>query len=89
VDALAGAYEKAGARETARRLLVAGLARRLGRRAPAAPAAEKEMLARLSAHPTAGDAARALNDEWQKGRMADLVALARDVDRYLDEVSRT
>jgi hypothetical protein len=32
VDAVAAAYEKAGARQTARRLIVAGLERRLGRR---------------------------------------------------------
>ena len=47
------------------------------------------MLRRLSAHPTAGGAARELEAEWKKGRGADLVALTRDVDRYLDEVTRT
>jgi hypothetical protein len=89
VEALAGAYRQAGARDTARRLLLAGMARRLGRRVPATAAAEGEMLKRLAAHPTAGQAARALESEWKKGRGADLVALSRDVDRYLDEVSRT
>ena len=33
--------------------------------------------------------ANELEAEWKKGRSADLVALARDVDRYIDEVSRT
>jgi len=89
VEALAGAYRQAGARDTARRLLLAGMARRLGRRTPHTPAAEAELLRRLSSHPTAGEAARVLEAEWRKGRSADLVALSRDVDRYLDEVSRT
>jgi hypothetical protein len=89
VEALAGAYRQAGAAQTARRLLMAGLARRLGRRVPREPQAEGELLQRLAAHPTAGDAARALEAEWKKGGSADLVALSRDVDRYLEEVIRT
>ena len=89
VDALAGAYRQAGARQTARRLLMAGLARRLGRRVPHQAAAEGELLERLAAHPTAGDAARELQDEWNKGTNADLVALSQRVDRYLEEVVKT
>jgi hypothetical protein len=89
VEALAGAYQQAGAKDTARRLLLAGLARRLGRRAAPDAAAEGEMLHRLAAHPTAGDAARALETEWKKGRGADLMALTRDVDRTIHEVNRT
>jgi hypothetical protein len=89
VEALAGAYQQAGARDTARRLLLAGLARRLGRRVAHTPAAEGEMLKRLSAHPTAGAAARELESEWKKGRGADLLALSRNVDRYIDEVNRS
>lgn len=89
VDALAGAYRQAGAQQTARRLLMAGLARRLGRRVPHQPAAEGELLERLAAHPTAGDAARELKDEWNKGTSADLVALSQRVDRYLEEVVKT
>ncbi|HEX8243071.1 MAG TPA: DUF4350 domain-containing protein, partial [Longimicrobium sp.] len=42
VEALAGAYRQAGARDTARRLLLAGMARRLGRRVPHTPAGEGE-----------------------------------------------
>jgi hypothetical protein len=89
VDALAGAYRQAEAKDTARRLLIAGLARRLGRRVPPTVQAESELLGRLAGHPTAAPAARELQTEWKKGRGADLVALSRDVDRYLDEVSRT
>jgi len=89
VEALAGAYQQAGARDTARRLLLAGLARRLGRRAAHTPADEGAMLHRLAAHPTAGGAARALEEEWKKGRGADLLVLSRDVDRYMDEVKQT
>jgi hypothetical protein len=89
VEALAGAYRQAGAAQTARRLLMAGLARRLGRRVPRETRAEGELLQRLAAHPTAGGAARALEAEWKKGAGADLVALSRDVDRYLEEAVKT
>ena len=89
VEALAGAYRQAHAAATARRLLMAGLARRLGRRVPHEVKAEGELLQRLAAHPTAGDAARALEAEWKKGAGADLVALSRDVDRYLEEAVKT
>lgn len=71
VDALAEAYRQAGARRTARRLLVAGLARRTGRGAPRDRAGEIELLRRLGApHPEAED---------------DLVPLARDIDHLLSE----
>jgi hypothetical protein len=88
VEALAGAYRQAGARRTARRLLVAGLARRLGRRPPRDDRAEAELLERLAAHPQAGPAAAGARREWEQGGKADLVALARDVDRILAEVRR-
>lgn len=89
VEALAGAYRQAGARDTARRLLLAGMARRLGRRVAHTPAAEQELIQRLAAHPTAGDAARQLEQEWRKGRGASLLALSREVDRTIEEVKRT
>lgn len=89
VDALAGAYRQARAAQTARRLLLAGLARRLGRRIAPGAAAEGELLQRLAGHPTAGGAARALEAEWKKGAGADLVTLAQGVDRYLEEAVRT
>jgi hypothetical protein len=85
VDALAGAYRQAGAKKTVRRLLLAGLARRLGRRPPR-EGAEGELLDRLAAHATAGEAAKALRGEWKKGQATDLVALSREVDRLLEEV---
>jgi hypothetical protein len=89
VEALAGAYRQAGAKRTARRLLLAGLARRLGRRAPADEAAQAEMLGRMARNsPVAQDAAAQLEKDFKRGADADLVSLARGVDRYLDEVRR-
>lgn len=89
VEALAGAYRQAGAKRTARRLLVAGLARRLGRRAPGDEMGAAEMLGRMARHsPVARDAAAEVEKEFKRGAAADLVALARGVDRYLEEVKR-
>jgi hypothetical protein len=89
VEALAGAYRQAGARRTARRLLLAGLARRLGRRAPPDEAAAGEMLGRMARlSPVGRDAAAQLENDFKRGTDADLVSLARGVDRYLDEVRR-
>jgi Domain of unknown function (DUF4350) len=89
VEALAGAYRQAGAKRTARRLLLAGLARRLGRRAPPDDAAAAEMLGRMARQsPVGGDAAAQLEKDFKRGADAELVSLARGVDRYLDEVRR-
>jgi hypothetical protein len=89
VEALAGAYRQAGAKRTARRLLLAGLARRLGRRAPADEAAAGEMLGRMARQsPVGRDAAAQLEKDFKRGPDAELVSLARGVDRYLDEVRR-
>jgi hypothetical protein len=89
VEALAGAYRQAGARRTARRLLMAGMARRLGRRAPPDEAAAGEMLGRMARQsPVAREAAAQLEQDFKRGGDADLVSLARGVDRYLDEVRR-
>jgi hypothetical protein len=89
VEALAGAYRQAGARRTARRLLLAGLARRLGRRAPPDERGGGEMLERLARQsPVGRDAAAELEREWKRGQSGDLVALTRGVDRLLDEVRR-
>jgi len=89
VEALAGAYRQGGARRTARRLLLAGLARRMGRRPPREGDGERETLEKLTSFAAAGPAAAALRDEWKKGDAADLVALSRDVDRLLEEAKRT
>jgi hypothetical protein len=89
VEALAGAYRQGGARRTARRLLLAGLARRMGRRTPPEGTGEREALEKLTSFAGAGPAAAALLDEWKKGDAADLVALSRDVDRLLEEARRT
>jgi hypothetical protein len=89
VEALAGAYRQAGARRTARRLLLAGMARRLGRRAPPDERAGGEMLERMARQsPVGRDAAAELEREWKRGQSGDLVALTRGVDRLLDEVRR-
>lgn len=89
VEALAGAYRQAQARRTVRRLLLAGLARRLGRRAPPDERAAGEMLERLARQsPVGRDAAAELEREWKRGQSGDLVALTRGVDRLLDEVRR-
>ncbi|HEX6040898.1 DUF4350 domain-containing protein [Longimicrobium sp.] len=89
VEALAGAYRQAGATRTARRLLLAGLARRLGRRAPADEAAAAEMLGRMARQsPVGREAAARLEKDFKRGGDAELVSLARGVDRYLDEVRR-
>ena len=80
VEALAGAYRGAGARAIARRRLLAGLARRLGRPVPregAEPAFLEELTTRL---PAGRDAAEALLNEWRRGERADLVVLGRRMD---------
>jgi hypothetical protein len=86
VEALAGAYRQGGARRTARRLLLAGLARRMGR--PPAREGEADAVERLTTFAGAGPAAGALRDEWNRGDAADLVALSRNVDRLLEEAKR-
>jgi hypothetical protein len=89
VEALAGAYRQAGARRTVRRLLLAGMARRLGRRAPPDERAAREMLDRMARQsPVGREAAEALEREWKRGEPGDLVSLTRGVDRLLDEVRR-
>ncbi|HEX7118624.1 MAG TPA: DUF4350 domain-containing protein [Longimicrobiales bacterium] len=91
VDALAELYRQANARATARRLLAAQLARRLGRRPPAPDAADPDgaldaLLAGLRADREHIDA---LRREWRRGTRADLVALAGAMDRLVSEVKRT
>jgi hypothetical protein len=72
-----------------RRLLLAGMARRLGRRAPPDDRAAGEMLDRMARQsPVGRDAAAELEQEWKRGQSGDLVALTRGVDRLLDEVRR-
>lgn len=90
VEALAGAYRQAGARRTARRLLLAGLARRIGRRLPRDSDDERRLLDDLATHALIGtDRVRELEAEWRRGAETDLVALSEKVDRILTEVKRT
>lgn len=84
VDALAGLYRQAGARATARRLLIAQLARRLGRRPPPAEATDEAALERLTAA-LPGGAGRAAEVRAALGR-DDLPGLARAIDQLVTEV---
>ena len=89
VEALAGAYRQAGARRTARRLVLAGLARRL-RYPPPAEGAEAEFLEGLSARLPAGrDTAQALRTEWARGAQGDLTELARLADRLIIQTTHS
>jgi hypothetical protein len=89
VAALGEAYRQAGARRTARRLLLRGLLRRLGR--PSVPEGrEEEALDSLLRSAPVGrrESAAALEEEWRKEDRTDLVALSRRVDRLLSETGR-
>jgi hypothetical protein len=82
MEAVAGAYRRADARRTTRRLLVAGLERRLGRKVLEGP--EERPAAALATTP----AGRQLQQEWERGPGADLVALAAAVDDFVREMRR-
>jgi hypothetical protein len=81
VDALATAYRRAGARRTARRLILAGLERRLGRRAATGALQPSQQHERTTA-------AQRLQQEWHAGDGGSIVALAGAVDDYVNEVHR-
>jgi hypothetical protein len=86
VEALAGAYRQGGARATARRQVIAGLARRLGRPVPA-PDAEGEWLRKLGArHGRVREPAEALLAEWSRGTRSDLAALTHHADRIVTQL---
>jgi hypothetical protein len=87
VDALAELYRRAGARGNARRLLLAQLARRLGRRPPQSTGDEEHTLEKLLAGLPADRAwTDAVREAWRRD---DLVALATAIDRLVIEVKRT
>ncbi len=88
VDALAELYRQADARETTRRLLLAQLARRLGKRMPldADDDTIDPILAGLRADPATIEAIHA---EWRRGRRTDLATLTNAMDRLVNEVRRT
>jgi hypothetical protein len=89
VEALAGAYRQAGARRTARRLVIAGLARRL-RHPPPAEGAEAEFLEQLAARlPQGQDTAQALRAEWVRGTQGELTELARLADRLITQTTHS
>ena len=82
VHALAGAYERSAARRTARRMIVAGLERQLGRRV----LSEGAVLPAAALESTA--AGRRLKEQWERGEEGDLADLARAVDEFVMEVRR-
>ena len=89
VEALASAYRQAGARRTARRLVLAGLARRL-RYPPPAEGAEADFLEYLAARLPAGrDAARALRAEWDRGARGSLTEFTRIADRLITQATHS
>lgn len=89
VEALSAAYQGANARTTARRLLVAGLARRLGRKLPEATSATT-FLERLADGLAMGhDETVRLLEDWREGEDADLTELARDVDDVVSAAKRS
>jgi hypothetical protein len=84
VEALATAYGRAGAHGTARRLLLDGLHRRLGRRVARPRGREVGPPAGIEHSP----AGRRLIEEWQRTDDTDLVAFAHAVDDVVAEVRR-
>jgi hypothetical protein len=87
VRALAAAYRRARARRTARKLLLNGLLRRLGRPPAETEAAAFESL-RRGVSRTAAQAVAELEAEWNKGDRADLATLAGTVDDILTHSRR-
>ena len=91
LDALASAYHAGRSRGRARHLVVAGLARRIGRRPPAA-GAERDFLTLLASAGHAGrrDAADALLAAWEgSGDGEQLTTLARRADDLVTERTTT
>lgn len=87
VDALSAAYRRADARSTVRRLLVAGLARRLGRSLPE-DRSRTAFLERLADRlPGGRGESERLLEEWKKGDGADLTVLALAVDAVVSSAS--
>jgi hypothetical protein len=84
VEALATAYQRAGARRTARKLLLEGLQRRLGRRSRPRPGGETAPPPGLER----SAAGQRLIEEWQRGEEAHLVTLSQAVDDVVAEVRR-
>jgi hypothetical protein len=81
MQALAGAWERSGARSTARRLLLTGMERQLGRRV----LGDGRVLLSALDGTAAG---RRLKAEWERGDDGDLAELAGAVDEFVMEVRR-
>jgi hypothetical protein len=87
VRALATAYQRADARRTARRLLLNGLLRRLGR-PPAETEEDTFELLRRGASARLGQEVAQLEADWDEGDRVDLVALADKMDNILTQSRR-
>jgi hypothetical protein len=88
VDALAQLYREARAYRIPNTLLIAGLARRLGRARPQSDAEATTLIHRLGAAvPAAAGAATAL-DQTLHSDTHDLLGVSRGVDRLMDELGR-
>jgi hypothetical protein len=88
-QALAEAYRQGGARDTARRLTLAGAVRRLGAGRHRSDTGH-HMISRLATRTGAtGESARKLLAEWEKGDEADLVTLAQQADRLVREARQS
>jgi hypothetical protein len=84
VEALATAYQRAGARRTARKLLLEGLQRRLGRRLRLRAAGETGPPPGIER----SAAGQRFIAEWERGEDAELVTLSQAVDDVVAEVRR-
>lgn len=87
VEALSAAYRRADARSIARRLLVAGLARRLGRALPEDRSGTAFLEGLADRLPYGRAEAERLLEEWKKGDGADLTVLARAVEAVVSSAS--
>jgi hypothetical protein len=85
VDALAGAYRRAGAHRTARNLLLDGLLRRMGESGRGDRREQALDTVARALPPGRRAVVDRLRDEWRKGDSGDLVVLAREMDRIFSE----
>ncbi len=86
VAALGEVYRQAGAEDVARRRLVGGFARRIGRERPS-PGQELAFLERLERNVTTGaDATRAVSEAWRERR--PVLELARRIDEAVTRLNQ-
>ena len=88
VDALAQLYREARASRIPNTLLIAGLARRLGRARPQGDAEASALIHRLGAAVPAAAAAATALDQTLHSDTHDLLGVSRGVDRLMEELGR-